>query len=220
MAALIRQLTGQRGALAEDTREEEPPNVRALEEAKAEAEDDMKNIEAQAAGGNEQLAELIARMTPLAHRRTDFEALSNQRDQIRLARNEEITNAARQRVTATAAVTQYKQEITRLQAKVQAAEAAVDTAGEHLQTALDTATAICPRENVVLSGRRRDKLETMINSLEKALQDRERRVGGSSEAIHNRLVDAKRVYDENKQTVDDLKAVLVVRLLAVVWLVG
>ena len=158
------------------------------------------------------MADLTARVAPLTQRRADLEALRTQRDQIQIARDEATREAVKERVTANAGVAHYKAEITKLQGRVQAAEAAVDTAGEHLQTAIDTAAAICPRENVVLSGRKEDKLEGMINSLEKALAERERRVGGSSEAIHTRLVHAKKVYEDNKTTIDDLKMVLRVRI--------
>ena len=195
----------------EDTREEEPPNVRALEEAKAEAEDDIKNIEAQDEGGTEQMVELTARLAPLMQSRADLEALGNQREQIRIQRDEVTTEAVKNRVVANATVDQYKKEIAKVQGRAQAAEAAVDTAGEQLQTAIDTAGAICPRDRVTMSGRKREKLEGMITSLEKALQDRERRVGGSSEEVHKRLVQAKKVHDDNKATIDDLKHVLSVR---------
>lgn len=84
--------------------------------------------------------------------------------------------------------------------------------GERLQTAIDQANEMCPRETVELKGRSIKKLESTIASLEKALRQQEERLGGSGEEIYKRYVKAKAVYEDNQKTIKDLKACALVSI--------
>ena len=201
LAALNRRREG----LVEDTREEEPPNIRALEEAKADYQAEIANIEAQMNGAQEQVAEHTSKMPPLVARRDEISALVDQREQIRQNRQEVLETAVRERVQAEHNVTQYNIRINKQKKKAEDAEALATAHEEELKKAMQEAKQMCPKERADLSKQRsRKKLELAITSLEKALRDREREVGGSSEEIHAKMVAAKKAYDDNKILIDDL----------------
>lgn len=100
--------------------------------------------------------------------------------------------------------------------KARELEATVTSWGERLQAAMDQAGEMCPRESIELHNRSVKKLETTIASLEKALRQREARLGGSSEEVHKRYVRAKADYEDNQKTVKDLRECAGVSDLAVI----
>jgi hypothetical protein len=84
---------------------------------------------------------------------------------------------------------------------------------------MDRAGEMCPRADIQLKGKSVKKLEAHIVSLEKALREREQRLGGSREEIYKRFVKADAVYEENHKIVKDLKecAEVSIRIKAGCW---
>jgi chromosome segregation ATPase len=192
--------------LVEETREEEPPNIRALEEAKADHQAEIENIQAQMAGAQEQVQEIVGRNPPLVARKEEIAGLVQQRDMIRQQRQDVLEEAVADRVKTEHAINQYKGKVDKQKKKAEDAEGLATAHEERLKQAMNDAKLICPKDKADLSkGRSRAKLETMITSLEKALRERERQVGGSSEEIYGRMQAAKNAYDENKLLIDDLR---------------
>lgn len=163
-------------------------------------------------GAQESVQEIASKNPPLVTRKEEIEGLVRQREEIRRNRMEILEEATRERVNVQHKINTYQKRADGQKKNYEDAEALATAHEERLKEAMADARVICSKEQADLSkGRSKKKLETMITALEKALRERERQVGGSSEEIHDRMQAAKRAYDENRTLINDLKQCLKVR---------
>lgn len=176
-----------------------------LTPSKQAALDEIENIRAQGHASATHVKELEISCKPYVQRKEELRNIIRQNEQIKRSRQDAMEELVTDRVTKEHNATAWKEKKEQHAARAQEKEDAVTAWGERLQEAMDRAGEMCPRANIQLKGKSAKKLEANIASLEKALREREQRLGGSREEIYKRYVKANAVYEENHKIVKDLR---------------
>lgn len=169
------------------------------------AQEELENIRAQGANSAKHVEELQASCKPYVERKEAIKALLLQRELIQKSQQEAIEALALTQARKEHEVKEWTKKRESHSAKLQDLTQHVEAWGARLQENMDKAGEMCPREEVKLSGNSVKKLEGKIESLEKALRQQEQRLGGSSEEVYKRYVQAKKTYEDNRKYIDDLK---------------
>lgn len=176
---------------------------------KAQAE--IETTTAQGKAAEEQITVLQQETAPIVEEREAVAALLAQREEIRKSQKDVLENLITIRTTKEHEVAQLKVKEQQYQAKFEAENTKIDGIGRDLAEATAQAEQICNKDNVHLTGKTVKKLEREISSLEKVLREQEKQMGGSSEEVHNRYIEAKKVYEDNDNAIRSIKACSTVR---------
>ena len=170
-----------------------------------EAEEELENIQAQGANSTKHMEELQQSCKPYVERREAIKALLLQRELIKTSQQEAIEALVTQQVNKRHEVGEWTKKKDVHSANVQQLAQQVEAWGERMQAAINQADTMCKREEIKLTGSSVKRLEANIASLERALRQQETRLGGTSEEVHKRYVQAKKAYEDSRKQIEDLK---------------
>jgi chromosome segregation ATPase len=176
------------------------------------AQEEIDNIQAQGHASTAHLSGLQANCKPHVERKDDIKRMLIQRDAIRQSQMQVLEIHTATKTEKEFALEQWRKKSDKHKQELERVEAELTSWGDRMQVAMDRAAEICPREEVDTSKARSiKKLEHNINALEKALREKEARLGGSSEEVYKRYIRAKHNYDENVTGIRDLSSCAEVR---------
>lgn len=185
-----------------------------------EAQEELENIRAQGANSAKHVEELQQSCKPYVERKEQIKGLLVQRDLIRKSQQEVIEGLTLTQTRKRHEVSEWTKKKEAHSATLQQLGEQVEAWAERMQEAMDKASEMCPRDQVEFQGKGVKRLESNIASLERALRAQEERLGGSSEEVYKRFVQAKKTYDENHKIIQDLKDCCTVRRMTLSDLVG
>ncbi|TFY75234.1 hypothetical protein EWM64_g8778 [Hericium alpestre] len=148
----------------------------ALEDQISERENNLGQFRAIA----DQIVEVEAKMKPLLEEKDRIKAEINQFDEARKAATSKVEDAAEERVRAQNEQKHWASKLASEQEKVKAIEAVVQTVQEEFELWTSKALEYCER---VENPRKAAEVELQLNSVKKALEEREKKHGATVEEM-------------------------------------